>query len=169
MSPSQVDLAVSELTDTVTGCSSGLGESLARAIYQAGHCIVATARNVESLSYLPDDKDPERNPTVLKLALDVTSPESIDNAIKESLAYFQKIDVFINNAGYGLLGEMEAIPEPEARRLMETNFWGPVNITKAALQLFRETKGQFTTKTIVQVTSMGGWITAPGHSFYHAR
>ncbi|KAJ5162132.1 NAD(P)-binding protein [Penicillium capsulatum] len=148
----------------VTGCSSGLGKSIANTVYQAGHCIVATARDVNSLSYLPGNDS-----RVLKLSLDVTSPESITDSMREAVAHFKKIDVVINNAGYGLLGEMEAIPETEARRLMDTNFWGPVNVTKAALQLFRENDEHQTTKTIVQISSMGGWITAPGHSFYHAR
>ncbi|OOQ81813.1 retinol dehydrogenase 8 [Penicillium brasilianum] len=146
----------------VTGCSSGIGKSLAKTIYNAGQRIVATARDVTSLSYLPDD------PTVLKLHLDVTRPETITQAIADAIAQFYGIDVFINNAGYSLIGDMEGIPDADARHQLETNFWGPVHVTREALRVFRETNGPARGGTVVQVSSMGGWITAPGHSFYHA-
>ncbi|KAJ5614485.1 NAD(P)-binding protein [Penicillium herquei] len=146
----------------VTGCSSGLGKSLAQVIYEAGHRLVATARDVVSLSYLPDD------PNVLKLKLDVTSQEAITSAFTEALRKFSEINVVINNAGYGLVGDMEAISESEARDQLETNFWGPVHITQKALQIFRDVNFKGRGGTIVQVSSIGGFLTAPGHSFYHA-
>ncbi|KAJ5703881.1 NAD(P)-binding protein [Penicillium malachiteum] len=124
----------SNLNDTVwfaTGCSSGLGKSFAQTIYKAGHRIVATARNVTSLSYLPDE------PNVLKLELDVRSQGAITSAFAAALRKFSKIHVVINNAGYGLMGDMESISEFEGRDQLETNFWGPVNITQKALQIFR--------------------------------
>ncbi|KAJ5115097.1 NAD(P)-binding protein, partial [Penicillium alfredii] len=150
------------LTELVTGCSSGLGRSFAKTIYNAGHRIVATARNVESLSYLPDE------PSVLKLCIDVTSDKAIAAAIAITVEKFGRIDVVINNAGYGLIGDMEAISEAEARQQLETNFWGPVHVTCQALRVFREVNPPGQGGTIVQVSSMGGWLTAPGHSFYHA-
>lgn len=147
----------------VTGCSSGIGKSLASTIYHAGHRIVATARDVKSLSYLPD------GPTVLKLHLDVTRQETITKAVADAVSKFHGIDVFINNAGYSLMGDMEGIAEADARHQLETNFWGPVHVTREALRVFREVNDPGRGGTVVQVSSMGGWITAPGHSFYHAR
>jgi NADP-dependent 3-hydroxy acid dehydrogenase YdfG len=150
-------------SEVVTGCSSGLGKSLAQTIYKAGHYIVATARDSTSLSYLPD------GPTVLKLTLDVTSQEAIIETVSEAIAQFKRIDVFINNAGYGLMGDMENIPEADARHQLETNFWGPVHVTKEALRVFREVNPLGQGGTVVQISSIGGRVTAPGHSFYHAR
>lgn len=147
----------------MTGCSSGIGKSLAQTIYNAGHNIVATARDTTSLSYLPD------GPTVLKLSLDVTSQEAISQAVSNAVTKFKRIDVFVNNAGYGLMGDMEGIPEADARLQLETNFWGPVHVTIEALRVFREVNPFGQGGTVVQVSSMGGWLTAPGHSFYHAR
>lgn len=147
----------------MTGCSSGIGKSLARTICNAGHRIVATARDITSLSYLPD------GPTVLKLSLDVTSQQAIGKAVSDAVLHFKRIDVLVNNAGYGLLGDMEGIPEADARLQLETNFWGPVHLTKEALRVFREVNPQGQGGTVVQVSSIGGWLTAPGHSFYHAR
>lgn len=147
----------------MTGCSSGLGKALASTIYNAGHHIVATARDVNSLSYLPD------GPTVLKLSLDVTSQESIAAAINDAVLKMNHIDVFINNAGYSLVGDTEAISDTDARLQLETNFWGPVHVTKEALRVFREVNPQGQGGTVLQISSMGGWWTAPGHSYYHAR
>lgn len=147
----------------MTGCSSGIGKSLATTVYDAGHRIVATARDVTSLSYLPD------GPTVLKLYLDVTRQETITKAVTDAVDKFHGIDVFINNAGYSLMGDMEGIAEADARHQLETNFWGPVHVTREALRVFREVNTPGRGGTVVQVSSMGGWITAPGHSFYHAR
>lgn len=84
----------------ITGCSAGLGQSIARHVYAAGHSIVATARNVNSLDYLPD------GPKVLKLSLDVTSRESITAAVNSTVKRFGRLDVVVNNAGYGVMGEL---------------------------------------------------------------
>jgi NADP-dependent 3-hydroxy acid dehydrogenase YdfG len=147
----------------VTGCSSGIGKSLATKIYNAGHRIVATARDVTSLSYLPDE------PTVLKLYLDVTCQETITKAIADAVDTFHGIDIFINNAGYSLMGDTEGIADADARHQLETNFWGPVHVTREALRVFREINAPGRGGTVIQISSMGGWITVPGHSFYHAR
>lgn len=147
----------------MTGCSSGLGKSLAQAIYNAGHRIIATARDIASLSYLPDSS------TVLKIKLDVTSQDDISTVFTKGLETFHEINVVINNAGYGLMGDMEAISDSDALHQLETNFWGPVHITREALRVFREVHPKGQGGTIVQVSSIGGFLTAPGHSFYHAR
>ncbi|KAJ5647892.1 hypothetical protein N7490_004264 [Penicillium lividum] len=128
----------------VTGCSSGLGKSLASNIHTAGHFLVATARNIDTLNYLPD------GPSILKLNLDVTSPMAITKCFSAALDKFGRVNIVINNAGYCLFGDTEAIPESDARLQMETIFWGPVLITREA------------------VSSIGGYVTFPGNSFYHA-
>lgn len=159
----EIDLQVLTVENTVTGCSSGLGKSLAQAIYNAGHRIVATARDIASLSYLPD------SPTVLKIKLDVTNQEDISRAFNKVLDSFHDINVVINNAGYGLMGDMEAISDSDARHQVETNFWGSIHMTREAIRVFREVNPKGQGGTIVQVSSVGGFLTAPGHSFYHAR
>ncbi|KAJ5735213.1 uncharacterized protein N7483_000338 [Penicillium malachiteum] len=146
----------------ITGCSSGLGKSLATTVHQAGHKLVATARNINSLSYLPDE------PNVLKLSLDVTSQDDIKSSFDKAVEKFGQIDIVINNAGYVVMGDTEAIPESDARLEMETVFWGPVRITLEAARVFREVNPAGRGGTVIQVSSIGGYITFPGSSFYHA-
>jgi NAD(P)-dependent dehydrogenase (short-subunit alcohol dehydrogenase family) len=146
----------------VTGCSSGIGQALATHIHSAGHNIVATARNVGALSYLPD------GPEVLKLALDVCSQASIDTAFEAIIKRFGRLDVVINNAGYESEGEAEGFPEEVARKQFETNFWGPVRITTESIRVFREVNAPGQGGTVVQISSLAGFATFPGHSFYHA-
>ncbi|KAJ5309280.1 hypothetical protein N7508_004659 [Penicillium antarcticum] len=146
----------------ITGCSSGVGKSLANIIHAAGHHIVATARGVNTLSYLPE------GPNVLKLALDVTCRQTILKSLAISIEKFGHIDVVINNAGYALMGDSEAIPESDARLQMETLFWGPVLITQEAVRIFREINPAGKGGTVVQISSIGGYLTFSGSSFYHA-
>jgi NAD(P)-dependent dehydrogenase (short-subunit alcohol dehydrogenase family) len=147
----------------VTGCSSGLGAALATYISQAGYRLVATARNISALSFLTD------SPKTLKLKLDVTSATEIASAIAAAVQKFGRIDVVINNAGYGLGGDFEATTDADARKQVETNLWGPVNVTREALRVFREVNSKGSGGTIVQVSSMGGYIGFPGSAFYHLR
>jgi NAD(P)-dependent dehydrogenase (short-subunit alcohol dehydrogenase family) len=147
----------------VTGSSAGLGESFSKQIYSIGHNIVATARNVNSLSYLPNN-----DPRVLKFSLDVTSQKSISAAIDATIKRFGRLDVLINNAGYGSMGEAEGFPEDEARTQFETNFWGPVRLTQECIRVFREVNRPGQGGTIIQVSSMGGYLGYEGNSFYHA-
>ncbi|KAH8698616.1 putative 3-oxoacyl-reductase [Talaromyces proteolyticus] len=146
----------------VTGCSSGLGKAIVQTALNAGQHVVATARNVDSLSYLPDSKK------VLKLRLDVTSKESIVKAIRETVEKHGRLDVVVNNAGYSLTGDTEAIPEEDARQLIETLYWGPVFIMQEAVRVFREVNPPNTGGTVINISSMGGSITVAGNSFYHA-
>uniref|UniRef100_A0A093Y0C1 Putative oxidoreductase n=1 Tax=Talaromyces marneffei PM1 TaxID=1077442 RepID=A0A093Y0C1_TALMA len=165
MSASLDSSAVWLTDETVTGCSSGLGKSIAQAVYNLGHNVVATARNTAALSYLPDDSS-----RVLKLKVDVTSKDSIINAVNATVEKYGRLDVAINNAGYALMGDSEGIPEEDARVEVETLFWGPVFLMQEAVRVFREVNNPRYNigGTIVNITSMGGTITVGGNSFYHA-
>jgi NAD(P)-dependent dehydrogenase (short-subunit alcohol dehydrogenase family) len=123
---------------------------------------VATARNTNALSYLSDDS------RVLKLSLDVTSKDSITDAIQASVDRFGHLDVVVNNAGYTHMGDTEAIPEADSRLLVETLFWGPVFVMQESVRVFREVNPKHRGGTIVNVSSMGGSMTVPGNAFYHA-
>ncbi|RAH82237.1 NAD(P)-binding protein [Aspergillus japonicus CBS 114.51] len=160
----------------ITGCSSGIGQALVHHIttHHPTHRVVATARNPASLS-LPgsssSSSSSSNNPNLLALALDVTSQASIDAALHETLAHFHRIDVLVNNAGYTLVGDTEAAADAEARALLDTNFWGVVDLTKRALRIMREENpqnGGAPGGVILNVSSMGGFIGFPGSAFYHA-
>lgn len=102
---------------------------------------------------------------MLKLALDVTSTSSIGAALDAAVSRFGGVDVVVNNAGYALVGDTEAAGDGEARALMDTNFWGMVDVSKRALGIMREGgRGG----VILNVSSMGGWMGYPANSFYHA-
>ncbi|KAI0485576.1 retinol dehydrogenase 8 [Xylaria cf. heliscus] len=150
----------------ITGCSSGIGAALAtRLSTQTGNRVVATARQVSALSYLPDDAA-----NVLKVALDVTSSEAIDAAFEEAVRRFGRVDVVVNNAGYTVMGDTEASTAREGRDLFDTNFWGAVDVTKRALGVLRDVNPKTGQRggAVLFVSSMGGFITTPGGAYYHA-
>lgn len=126
---------------------------------------MATARKVSALSSIPAGDN------ILKLQLDVTSATSIEAAFRATLEAFGRVDVVVNNAGYTLVGDTEAAGDEESRALLDTNFWGVVDVTKAALGIMRDenTKnGGQQGGVIVNISSMGGWMGFPSASFYHA-
>jgi len=148
----------------ITGCSSGLGQHLSKLLEQSNkYRVVATARRISALSYLPDN-----SPNVLKLELDVTSKDSVAAAVAAAVEKFGRIDVLVNNAGYGLMGDAEGTSDAEARAIMDTNFWGSVDMTKAVLSVFRDVNPAGDGGVVVQVSSMGGFIGFPGSAYYHA-
>jgi NAD(P)-dependent dehydrogenase (short-subunit alcohol dehydrogenase family) len=144
----------------ITGASSGYGLALARYAIGHGYNVVATARSVGKLAALaasaPD--------SVLVQKLDVTVPLDAVAAVKAAIARFGRIDVLINNAGYGIIGAVEETPETEFRAQMDTNFFGALSVTKAALPYLRAQKGG----AIVNVSSMGGRMSFAGGSAYSA-
>ncbi|KAI1429006.1 short-chain dehydrogenase/reductase-like protein SDR [Xylaria sp. FL1777] len=148
----------------ITGCSSGIGQALAQLIAQTSNRVVATARSLSALSSIPT------NERVLKLELDVTSIASIDAALDTTLKKFGRIDVVVNNAGYTLVGDTESAGDAESRTLMDTNFWGLVDVSKRALGIMRDINAKNGQQggVIVNMSSMGGWSGYPGGSFYHA-
>ncbi|KAI5924906.1 NAD(P)-binding protein [Camillea tinctor] len=152
----------------ITGCSSGIGQALAHLVAETPkNRIVATARKLSSLSGFPAGSEDR----VLKLEVDVTLRASIDAALDAALAKFGRIDVVVNNAGYTLEGDTEAAGDAEARALLDTNFWGMVDVTKRALGIMRDENpksGGQQGGVILNVSSVGGWSGFAGGAFYHA-
>ncbi len=105
---------------------------LCKHILSSGHKLVATARSPSSLSYLPS------SPRLLTLAFDATSPSAIKTVFAAAIKKFGRIDVVVNNAGYGLLGDTEAAVDEDARKLLDMNFWGTVDVSKEAVRVMRE-------------------------------
>ena len=145
----------------ITGCSSGIGKALAQHIAsKPSYRLVATARNPADLAYLPAD-----NPNILKLHLDVTSPALVTQAMAHATARFRTISVLVNSAGYALSGDTESATEAETHEMMETNFFGTVRTTTAALPHMRASGAG---GLVVNISSVAGVCAFPGHAFYHA-
>ena len=132
----------------ITGASSGLGRALAEAALDAGHHVVATARDPESVVDLE-----RRHPGhALAARLDVTRPDDAQAALGAATEAFGRVDVVVSNAGYGLFGALEELDDDELRRQFETNVFGAVNVLRAALpQLRSQGSGH-----IVQISSLEG-------------
>jgi NAD(P)-dependent dehydrogenase (short-subunit alcohol dehydrogenase family) len=144
----------------VTGSSRGLGRAIVEASLAAGNKVMATARYTESLNDLSN-----RYGNQVKLfALDVTDESAATAAVKTAIDTFGSLDVVVNNAGYGNLSSVEDTPMSDFRAQIETNLFGTIIVTKAALPYFRERKGGH----FVQFSSMGGRIGPPGRGPYSA-
>jgi NAD(P)-dependent dehydrogenase (short-subunit alcohol dehydrogenase family) len=128
--------------------------------------MVALSRNPKSIS-LPLTSN--SNNTLLQ-PVDLTSELSISAAFDAAIAKFGRIDVVVNNAGYGMLGELESTEIKDGRELFEINFWAPLHITRNAIRVMRKVNplNGHVGGVIAQVSSAGGYITAPGQAFYHA-
>lgn len=126
--------------------------------------MVATARNVSTLSYLPDES------RILKTTLDVTSPESVKAAFVAVAEHFGKdfhLDVCVNNAGYSLSGDTENAREQEAHDEIETLFFGTARITTRAIENMRQSEDH-RGGLIFNISSLAGICAFPGHAYYHA-
>lgn len=119
----------------ITGCSSGFGRALAEAALAAGQRVVATARDVRRIA------DLEQAGRCQVLPLDLTDGADIPRVLEQALAAFDGLDVLVNNAGYGLIGAVEECSEEQARRSLETHFFGPLRLIRAALPHLRARGG----------------------------
>jgi NAD(P)-dependent dehydrogenase (short-subunit alcohol dehydrogenase family) len=144
----------------ITGTSRGFGREWAEAALARGDRVAATARNTDSLKDLVE----QYGDAVLPIALDVTDREADIAAVRHAAEHFGGLDVVVNNAGYGHFGFVEELSEKDIRDQMETNFFGLLWITQAALPILRE-QGH---GHILQVTSIGGISAFPGIGAYHA-
>jgi NAD(P)-dependent dehydrogenase (short-subunit alcohol dehydrogenase family) len=144
----------------LTGATRGLGRQVAEATLAAGHELVATARNPDRLADLAD----RYGRRVLPVALDVADPDAAAAAAAAGVEAFGRLDVVVNNAGYANLASVEDITLADFRAQVDTNLFGVVNVTKAALPVLREQGGGH----IIQVSSIGGRLATPGLSAYQA-
>jgi NAD(P)-dependent dehydrogenase (short-subunit alcohol dehydrogenase family) len=142
----------------ITGASSGFGRAIADAALEAGDSVVATSRRTESLAYADEH---ERAHAV---ALDVTDAGQRDAAVAEALERFGRVDVLVNNAGRTQVGAVEETTDDELRALFELHFFAPAALTRVVLPHMRRQGGG----AIVQMSSVGGQVTAPGFSAYCA-
>jgi NAD(P)-dependent dehydrogenase (short-subunit alcohol dehydrogenase family) len=118
----------------ITGSSRGLGRALAKAVVAAGHKLVATARDPAQLHDLAE----RYGDRVRRIALDVTDPNAAADAIAAAVEAFTRLDVLVNNAGYGDIGSIEDTSLEDIRAQIETNLFGVINVTKAAIPLMRK-------------------------------
>jgi NAD(P)-dependent dehydrogenase (short-subunit alcohol dehydrogenase family) len=145
-------------TILITGASSGFGKLAAKKFQAEGWNVVATMRTPEKETEL----NQLENITITKL--DVTDKDSINSAVNATIERFGKIDALVNNAGYGALGVMEAATEEQIRKEFDVNFFGLIDVTRAVLPFMRKEKSG----VIVNISSVGGRITFPFFSLYHA-
>ncbi|KAE8450612.1 hypothetical protein EG329_005956 [Mollisiaceae sp. DMI_Dod_QoI] len=145
----------------ITGTSTGFGFHLVEEVLAHGDIAVATARKPESLKF-----EGANDMNFLAVKLDVTKQADIDSSFKSALDKFGRIDVVVNNAGYGLSGVFEELSEAQIRTQMEVNFFGLIAVTKKAMETMREQKPSG--GLIQQVTSIGGQRGVPMFSIYCA-
>lgn len=144
-------------TVLITGCSSGFGLATAQLFLARGWNVIATMRS-------PKPELFENSDRLLMTALDVTDPDSVSNAIAESIVRFKEIDVLVNNAGIGLFSALEATPDEVMRHVFETNTFGVMSVARAIVPHMRE-RGS---GTIVNVTSSVGIAPMPLVAVYTA-
>ncbi|MCC9309810.1 SDR family NAD(P)-dependent oxidoreductase [Kitasatospora sp. RB6PN24] len=144
----------------ITGANSGFGTEFARAALTAGDLVTAAVRRPETMAALAAAYPGKL--TVVKL--DVTDPEQCEEAVRAAVAEHGRIDVLVNNAGFGLVGAVEETTEPELRNAFEVMFFGAIRLTQLVLPHMRARRSG----TIVQVSSMGGFMSFPGVGAYSA-
>ena len=144
----------------ITGASRGFGRVWAQAALRRGDKVAATARHTESLAALVDTF----GDAVLPIPLDVTDRAAVFDAVARTHQHFGRLDVVVNNAGYGLFGAIEETSEQQARAQIETNLFGALWVTQAALPYLRAQGGGH----VLQVSSIGGVLAFPNMGLYHA-
>ncbi len=148
---------MSSRTALVTGASSGIGEQTARTLHRRGFTVYGAARRVERMQSLADDG-------IQVLSMDVTDEASLAAGVTRIVGETGRIDVLVNNAGYGSYGAIEDVPMAEARAQFEVNVFGAAELTRLVLPHMRQRRFG----TIVNISSMGGRITTPLGGWYHA-
>lgn len=144
----------------ITGTSRGFGREWTQAALERGDKVAATARSIDALQELVE----RFGDSILLLTLDVANHDDCFAAVKTAFEHFGRLDVVVNNAGYGQYGMVEEISEAEARAQMETNFFGALWVTQAALPYLRQQGSGH----ILQVSSIGGIGAFTNLSLYHA-
>jgi NAD(P)-dependent dehydrogenase (short-subunit alcohol dehydrogenase family) len=142
----------------ITGCSSGIGHHIAEAALVKGHNVAVTARRPETVEALVEAY-PEQS---ISIALDVTQREQVEHAVSETERRFGSVDVLVNNAGYGYMAAVEEGEDEEVRAMFDTNYFGAVDMIKAALPgMRRRGRGH-----IINISSMTGLVANPPNVYY---
>src|SRR5215467_205140 len=144
----------------VTGSASGLGRNIAEAVLASGERLVATARDPRRL----EDLVKKHGDQIRTAALDVTDEAAAHAALQVAVAAFGRLDVVINNAGYGDVAPFEQLSSERFKAVMDTNFYGVVNVTRGAVPIMRKQRSG----CILQISSVGGRLALPGSTAYHA-
>lgn len=144
----------------ITGSSRGLGRALTAAVLAKGDKVAATARQPQQLNDLAT-KYPGQ---VLPLQLDVTKKDEIVNAVEQAVNHFGRIDVLVNNAGFGVVGAAEAFTHEQVRSQLETNLYAVIEITRVVLPYMRKQRSG----RILQISSIGGRVGNAGVAIYQA-
>lgn len=138
----------------ITGASSGIGRAIAEFLQKKGCVVFGTSRNPERVK--------ELNFPLVKM--DVTQPDSIKTGVQQLLSMTDRIDVIINNAGVGITGPIEETPESEMKYAFDTNFFGPINVIKEFMPVFRKQNSGM----IINITSIAGYMGLPYRGIYSA-
>lgn len=144
----------------ITGCSTGFGRELAKLVLERGWRAVVTARNVEQV----EDIVTQHGDNAFAVKLDVSNPSDIAEAVGQAETHFGRIDVLVNNAGYGYLAAVEEGEDDQVRQMFEANFFGLVNLTNAVLPGMRKRRSG----AIINVSSIGGLMSFASTGYYHA-
>jgi NAD(P)-dependent dehydrogenase (short-subunit alcohol dehydrogenase family) len=144
----------------ITGASTGFGRLLAEEVLKAGGKVIATARKLDKIV----DLEKQYPKSAKALALDVTDAGQIDSAVRQAVAHFGRVDVLVNNAGYGVAGAVEEVSEAEFMPMFETNVFGLIHVTRAFLPHLREQRSGH----ILNLSSIGGVVASAGMGYYNA-
>ncbi len=143
----------------VTGASQGLGLTLVKKLLESGYRVAATSRNAQKLNDAVGVIDADR---FLPLAVDLNNMDCVDESIRQTLSAFGRIDVVVNNAGYGLAGTVEEISEEDIRKIFDVNVLAVINVVKSVLPVLRKQGSGY----IINMGSVAGLAGAPGWSVY---
>lgn len=145
----------------ITGASQGLGLTLVHKLLDAGYRVAATSRNVQALRKAVGVVDSER---FLPLVVDLGNPDCIDDSIQQTITAFGRIDVVVNNAGYGMAGTLEETEGEKIRSIVDVNLVAAIDVTRRVLPLLRAQRSGY----IINIGSVAGFVGAPGWSVYSA-
>ncbi|HKC68303.1 MAG TPA: SDR family NAD(P)-dependent oxidoreductase [Bacteroidia bacterium] len=145
----------------VTGASQGLGLTLVKKLLNNGYRVAATSRDAHTLSQAVGLIDKDR---FLPLAVDLNNSDCIDDSMKQTVAAFGRIDVIVNNAGYGMTGTVEETTGQDIRNIFNVNVLATVDVVKSVLPIMRKQRSGY----IINIGSVAGFVGAPGWSIYSA-
>jgi NAD(P)-dependent dehydrogenase (short-subunit alcohol dehydrogenase family) len=145
----------------ITGASQGLGLTLVKKLLDRGYRVAATSRDARTLSQAVGLTDHDR---FLPLAVDLNNPDSIDDSIQQTLTVFGRIDVVVNNAGYGMAATVEETAEQDIRNIFNVNVLATIDVVKCVLPVMRKQQSGY----IINIGSVAGFVGAPGWSVYSA-